>query len=82
MLSPIVERTIIQLNQLFVERVGPVGDDLAQEAFNSWFSAGKHRPSALRAYATALGSYFDTPKERQEFIAKSDLLLLTTQASF
>jgi len=81
-LLPVVQRMIQQLDALFVEFVGPVGMELAEDIFKQWLKMGKTGPSGLRQYAYALGVQLDNPAERQQFTDYADQLLLQLQSGY
>lgn len=81
-LLPVVQRMINQLDSLFVEFVGPVGLELAEDVYKLWVKTGKTSPSGLRQYAYALSVQLDNPAERQQFTEYADHLLLQLQSGY
>lgn len=81
-LLPVVQRMIQQLDSLFVEFVGPVGLELAEDIYKQWLKTGKTGPSGLRLYAYALGGQLDNPIELQQFNEHADQLLLQLQSGY
>ncbi len=81
-LLPVVQRMINQLDSLFVEFVGPVGMELAEDVYKLWLKTGKTGPSSLRQYAYALSVQLDNPAERQQFTEHADHLLLQLQSGY
>ncbi len=81
-LLPVVQRMINQLDSLFVEFVGPVGMELAEDVYTLWLKTGKTGPSSLRQYAYALSVQLDNPAERQQFTEHADHLLLQLQSGY
>jgi hypothetical protein len=75
-LSPVVKQLIVQVTELFIEYVGPIGDDVAQDVFSQWLAAGKFNPAAVRHYALGLGEHLDKAQERQVFLQKAEKLML------
>lgn len=74
---PLAARQLVsQLNDLFVEFVGPIGRDLSEDVFDSWVDGGKFGPAAIRHYALALSAHLDVEPERQAFLQKAEKLLL------
>lgn len=81
-LLPVVQRMINQLDSLFVEFVGPVGLELAEDVFKQWLNTGKTGASGLRQYAYSLGVQLDNPAERRQFNDYADHLLLQLQSGY
>ncbi|GGY72996.1 hypothetical protein GCM10011613_17530 [Cellvibrio zantedeschiae] len=75
-LSPAARQLVLQLNDLFAEFVGPIGQDISQDVFDQWLASGKFGPAAIRHYALALGEQLDANSERQVFLQKAEKLLL------
>ncbi len=75
-LPPAARQLILQLNELFVESVGPVGRDLANDVLARWASEGKFGPAAIRRYVQALSEHIENPAERSFFLQKVEKLLL------
>ncbi len=73
-LLPVVERMIHQLDTVFVDFAGPVGQGLAEDTYRQWLLAGKTGPSGLRQYATSLGMQLD-PDQRREFGERAEEML-------
>ncbi len=73
-LLPVVERMIHQLDSVFVDFAGPVGQGLAEDTYRQWLLAGKTGPSGLRQYVSSLGSQLD-PDQRREFSERAQLML-------
>lgn len=72
-----VRQVILQLNDLFVEYVGPVGQDLSDDVLERWLVAEKFGPSAIRQYVSMLSENLDSATERQEFLRKAEKLMLS-----
>lgn len=70
-LLPVVQRMINEINQLFVEFVGPIAHELINDEFYKWSQGEKVGPSALRHYVIALSLHLDNPSERARFIQLS-----------
>lgn len=70
------KQLISQLNELFVEFVGPIGQELSEDVFAQWVLGGKYGPAAIRHYAQALSKQIDSMSERQVFMQKAEKLLL------
>lgn len=81
-LLPVVQRMINQLDALFVEFVGPIGLELAEDVFKQWLNTGKTGASGLRQYAYSLGVQLDNPAERKQFNDYADHLLLQLQSGY
>lgn len=81
-LLPVVQRMVQQLDALFVEFVGPVGLELAEDIFKQWLKTGKTGPSGLRQYAYSLSVQLDNPVERRQFAEHADQLLLQLQSGY
>jgi hypothetical protein len=81
-LLPVVERAILQLNEIFMEHFGAAGSALAQEVFYQWVKSGKTGPSGLPQYAYALGVQLDDPKDRRKFTEQAEHLLLQLRSGF
>lgn len=81
-LLPVVQRMVQQLDALFVEFVGPVGMELAEDIFKQWLKTGKTGPSGLRQYAYSLSVQLDNPAERRQFTEHADQLLLQLQSGY
>lgn len=75
-LPPAVKQLIVKVTELFIEFVGPIGDDVAHDVFAQWLAAGKFSPAAVRHYALALGEHLDKTSERQVFLQKAEKLML------
>lgn len=71
-----VRQLVLQLNELFIEFVGPIGQELAEDVFDQWVLVGKFGPAAIRHYALALSEQIDIPADRQAFLQKCEKLLL------
>lgn len=71
-----VKKTILHINEVFVESVGPIGQELAEDVFDQWVAAGKFSPAAIRHYVQALSEQLDIPSERQAFVQRAEKLLL------
>jgi len=65
-----------QLNELFVEFVGPIGRDLADDVFAAWVEDGKINAAAIRHYVRALSNYLEVASEKQAFLQRAEKLLL------
>lgn len=70
---------IAQVDQLFVEFVGPIGFELAEVAFKKWLGEGKTGPSGLRRYLVALSEHLDDVEQRKGFLLKAERALLQLQ---
>lgn len=70
-LLPVVQRMMTEINQLFVEFVGPIAHELINDEFYKWSQGEKVGPSALRHYAIALSLHLDNPSERTRFVQLS-----------
>ncbi len=81
-LLPVVRRVIEQLNELFIEHFGLLGQGLVDDAFNQWLRAGKTGPSGLRHYVHALGVQLEEPAVREDFIERAERLLLHLQSGY
>lgn len=75
-LSPSAKQMVLQLNDLFVEFVGPIGRDISEDIFTQWVNGGKFGPAAIRHYALTLSEQLDAASERQVFLQKAEKLLL------
>lgn len=75
-LLPVVARRIQALDQLFVEFVGPVGYELAEDALVQWLASGKTGPSALLRYADIMANNLDSPSERERFLERAKHIAL------
>ncbi len=73
-LLPVVERMIHQLDSVFVDCAGPVGQGLAEDTYRQWLLAGKTGPSGLRQYVSSLGSQLE-PERRREFSLRAEQML-------
>ncbi len=74
-LLPVVQRMVVQLDQLFVEFVGPVGPELVGDVFAHWLVSGKTGPSGLLRYIESLAQHLDNPGERARFSARASEIL-------
>jgi hypothetical protein len=72
----VAKQVILQLNEMFIEIVGPIGQELAEDIFEQWVLAGKFGPAAIRHYAEALSEQLDIAADRQAFLQKAEKLLL------
>jgi len=70
------KQKVLQLNELFIEIVGPIGQELSDDIFAKWILDGKFGPAAIRHYAHALGEHLEIASERQAFLQKTEKLLL------
>lgn len=70
------QQLVVQINDLFVEFVGPIGRDLAEDVFAQWILEGKSGPAAVRRYAQALSVHMESVAERMAFLQKSEKILL------
>lgn len=75
-LPPAIKQQVLQLNELFVEFVGPIGQELAEDVFAQWVRSEKFGPAAIRRYALALGDQLEIDSDRQAFLQKVEKLLL------
>ena len=80
-IEPAVLKMIDQINALLVEAVGPIGLELAKNAFARWLAAGKLGASGLRRYIKALGEQIEDASSKENFLSKADRLLLRLQTS-
>ena len=69
-------KRVIQLTELFIEYVGPIGLEISGDVFSQWASAGKFGPAAMRHYALALSQQLTAESERHSFLQKAEKLLL------
>jgi hypothetical protein len=81
-LLPVVTRVIEQVNHLFVEYFGGLGERLAEEVFKQWLIAGKTGPSGLRHYVNALGRQLEHAQLREGFMRRADSMLLHLQSGY
>ena len=72
----VAKQVVLQLNEIFIEFVGPIGQELSEDIFAQWVLAGKFGPAAIRHYAKALSEQIDIASDRQAFLQKSEKLLL------
>jgi len=70
------KQRVLQLNEMFIEFVGPIGQELSEDVFAQWIRAGKFGPAAIRHYAQALSEQLDIAADRQAFLQKAEKLLL------
>ncbi len=75
-LSPATKLRVVQLNDLFVEFVGPIGWEISEDVFAQWICGEKFGPAAIRHYALALSEQLDLDSDRQSFLQKVEKLLL------
>jgi len=75
-LPPAARQLVLQLSELFIEFVGPIGQELSEDVFAQWVLGGKFGPAAIRHYAVALSEQLDIASERQAFLQKAEKLLL------
>lgn len=75
-LSPATQQLVVQLNELYIEFVGPIGQDLAEDVFAQWVLEGKSGPAAVRRYAQTLSEHMDSVAERLAYLQKAEKLLL------
>lgn len=74
---PLAARQLVsQLNSLFVEFVGPIGQEISDDIFAHWVNGGKFGPATIRHYALALSEQLDIAPERQAFLQRAEKLLL------
>lgn len=71
-----VKQRISQLNDLFVESVGPIGRELSEDVFAQWVRDGKFGPAAIRHYVLALSEQIDIASEQKAFLQRAEKLLL------
>jgi hypothetical protein len=74
-LLPVVERMLNQITQLFVEFVGPIGFELADDAFQEWLQSGKTGPSGLNRFVAELAKSIENSAERARFMERTEQLL-------
>lgn len=74
-LLPVVQRMMNEINQLFIELVGPIAHELISDEFYKWSQGEKVGPSALRHYVIALSLHIDNPTERARFVQLSGKVL-------
>ena len=67
---PILVQLCDQLDQAFVETVGPFGDVVCAESRATWLAAGPHiRTRDIEAYIVLLAREVGDPDARAQFIA-------------
>lgn len=59
---------IADIDQQFIDIVGPIGHLLIEDAKNLWRKKQWKGPSALRNYVKALSANIDSKTEREQFI--------------
>lgn len=70
------EKKVLQLTELLIEYLGPIGLEISRDVFFQWAEAGKFGPAALRHYALALSEQLSDEVEQHTFLQKAEKLLL------
>lgn len=68
------------INQRFIEEVGPIGDMLIEDAFNSWRLKQWRGPSAFRHYIRSLAENIENLVLRERFVRDAERFLLEAQS--
>lgn len=68
------------INQRFIEEVGPIGDLLIEDAFNTWRLKQWRGPSAFRHYIRFLADNIENTTLRNRFVHDVERLLLEAQS--
>lgn len=67
------------INQRFIEEVGPIGEVLIEDTLKLWRLNQWRGPTAFRRYLKCLSENIDNLVLRQRFIHDVERLLLTAQ---
>lgn len=64
---PVVVDMCKRVNEVFVRYVGPIADDIATGAYESWLEMGNTGPSGVRHYIVLLSSHIADEEQRRSF---------------
>ena len=70
------EKLMKQIDELFIDCVGPIGQMLAEDARQLWRRNQWKGPSAFRNYIKVLASNIDSPSDKERFSKQTNQLLL------
>jgi len=70
------QQLILQLNELFVEFVGPIGWDLSNDIFMRCAPEAKFGPAAIRRYVNELSDQLENVADKRTFLQRAEKLLL------
>lgn len=64
---PVVVDMCNRVNEVFVRYVGPIADDVAMGAYESWLEMGKTGPSGVGHYIVLLSRHIADEEQRRSF---------------
>ncbi len=68
---PIVDRMRANIDKLFVQYVGPIGTELAEEHYEDWLRQGNVGPLGLKKYIAMLSRDVPHARKQAEFVVKA-----------
>ncbi len=73
------QRLLNEINQRFIDEVGPIGEVLIEDTLKLWQISQWRGPTAFRRYIKCLAENIDNLVLRQRFTHDVERLLLTAQ---
>jgi len=64
---PVVVDMCNRVNEVFVRYVGPIADDVAMGAYESWLELGNTGPSGVGHYIILLSGHITDEEQRRSF---------------
>lgn len=64
---PVVVDMCNRVNEVFVRYVGPIAEDVALGAYESWLELGNTGPSGVRHYIILLSGHITDEEQRRSF---------------
>ena len=72
---PVVDTMRQEIDRLFLHYVGPIGEFLSEDIYESWVQNGVTGPGGLRQYIHGLAKQIPDRSRRKEFVESASTLI-------